>query len=336
MTVRYHQTKNGEVPTYLCQRAGIETAQPICTALPGQTLDQAIGALLIETLTPLSIEAAFTVTAELRHRSEQADALRAGHVQRARYHAETARRRYLAVDPTHRLVAETLEADWNTALRALGDAQQAYDKARAAGLDQLSDTQKTRIQQLSGDLPAIWNDPATPARERKRIARLLLSDVTVSRTGDTITAHVRLAGGRHHTLTVPVPKKSWELRQTSPDVVTEIDRLLDQHTTGEIADILNAAGHTSGTGQPFHHKIIDNIIHDYRLHTRRRRLREQGLRTLAETAQTLGVQAHTVKAWRRAGIVSAQRYNDKGEYLYHPIDPENPPERPTIGRPPRP
>ena len=147
-------------------------------------------------LTPLATEAALTVTAELEHRAAETDALRAAHVERARYHADLARRRYLAVDPANRLVADTLEADWNTALRALSQAQDAYEQARKHDTGQLTDTQKTRIRQLVTDLPAIWNDPATPARERKRIARLLLTDVTVTRTRDTITAHVRLPAGQ--------------------------------------------------------------------------------------------------------------------------------------------
>ena len=336
MTVRYHTRADRQVPTYVCQREGIDTGQPICTTLPGATLDDRIGVLLLAALTPLTVEAAFTVTAELEHRAEQADALRAAHVDRARYHAEAARRRYLAVDPANRLVAESLEADWNTALRALNDAQHTYDQARQADPGRLSAAQQARIAQLAGDLPAIWNDPATPARERKRIARLLLVDVTVTRTADTITAHVRLAGGQHHTLTIPVPKTAAELRRTPPEIVTEIDRLLDEHTTGQIADILNTRGRVSGTGQPFHQRIVDHIVRAHRLPTRRARLRGQGLATLAETAHALGVSTATVKHWHHAGLVGGQRYNDKGEVLYHPIDPDNPPARPRTGRPPRP
>jgi len=335
MTVRYHHRRGSEWPDYLCQRDGIENARPICAAIPGAGLDQAIGELLIDTLTPLAVEAALTVTAELEHRAGQADALRAAHVERARYHADLARRRYLAVDPANRLVADALEADWNTALRALNDAQAAYDKAREHDTGTLTSAQKDRITQLVTDLPAIWNDPVTPMRERKRIARLLLTDVTVTRTSDTITAHVRLRGGQACTLTLPVPKTGPEARRTPPEVITAIDELLDHHTSGEIADILNQRGLHSGTSEPFHGKIIDNIIRAYRLRTRRHRLRSQGMLTLAETAAAHGVRNNTIKAWRRAGIVSAQRYNDKGEYLYHPPDPDNPPRRPKIGRRPK-
>jgi DNA invertase Pin-like site-specific DNA recombinase len=324
MTVRYHTRAGRQLPTYVCQRAGIETAQPICTALPGHTLDDQIGALLLAALTPLTIEAAFTVTAELTHRAEQADALRAAHVERARYHAQTARSRYLAVDPANRLVADCLEADWNIALRALNEAQQAYDKACQADTGQLSAAQKTRIAQLATDLPAIWNDPATPARERKRVTRLLLTDVTVTRTSDTITAHVRLAGGQHHTLTLPVPKSAWEQRQTAPDVVAEIDELLDHHTHAEIAAILNDQGRTSGEQRPFHALIVRNIRDTYQLRPRQDRLRDQGLLPLPEMAALLGVSTSTVKIWFQAGLVGGHRYNDKGEVLYQPPGP-NPP-----------
>ena len=335
MTVRYHSRDGKELPTYVCQRDGIENARPSCALVPGHTLDERIGEFLISQLTPLAAEAALTVSAELEHRAAEADALRAAHVERARYHADLAGRRYLAVDPANRLVAGTLEAGWNTALRSLADAQAAYDKAREQHPGQLTDAQKTRIRQLVTDLPGIWNDPATPARERKRIARLLLTDVTVTRTSDTITAHARLAGGQHHTLAIPIPKRAWELRQTPPQVLAAIDDLLTTSTCAQIAVTLNDRGLTSGDGKPYNRTMVDRAIRAYQLRPRRDRLRDQGLLTLTETAATLSVSRSTVKAWYHAGIVTGQRYNDKGEVLYNPPGPANPIDRPKTGRPPR-
>jgi DNA invertase Pin-like site-specific DNA recombinase len=335
MTVRYHRRRGTDWPTYLCQRDGNENARPICTTIPGTGLDQATGQLLIGTLTPLAVEAALTVTAELEHRAAEADTLRAAHAERARYHADLARRRYLAVDPANRLVADTLEADWNTALRSLNDAQEAYDKAREQHTGTLTPAQQARITQLATDLPALWNDPATPMRERKRIARLLLTDVTVTRTAGTITAHARLRGGQHRTLTLPVPKTGPEARRTPPEVITVIDELLDHHTSGQVAAILNDRNLRSGTGQPFHQQMLDQIIRAHQLPSRRQRLRATGMLTITEIAAAHNVHPHTIKTWRRAGIVSAQRYNDKGEYLYHPPDPANPPNRPKTGRQPK-
>ncbi|MGH3287962.1 MAG: hypothetical protein ACRDPD_25240, partial [Streptosporangiaceae bacterium] len=264
--------------------------------------------------------------AELEHRAADADALRAAHVERARYHADLARRRYLAVDPGNRLVATTLEAGWNTALRALYDTQAAYDKARRQHPGQLTEEQKARIRQLVTDLPGIWNDPATPAREHKRIARLLLTDVTVTRTSDTITAHIRLAGGQHHTLTLPAPRPGWAIRQTPPQVITVIDELLDHHTHADIAAILNDRGLTSGEGRPFHPLIIRNIRDDYHLRSREQRLRDAGMLTLAEIAGRLGVSTGTIKIWHHTGLLTGHPYNDKGQCLYPPPG-DNPPAR---------
>jgi len=330
MTVRYHQRRGRELPTYLCQRDGIEHARKICQAVPGADLDQRIGQLLIDTLTPLAIEAALAVTAELQHRADEADALRAAHVERARYHADLARRRYLAVDPANRLVADTLEADWNTALRALTQAQDACGQARKNNPGQLTTAQQARIHQLATDLPAIWNDPATPARERKRIARLLLTDITVTRTRTTITAHVRLPAGQHHTLTMPVPPTAAQMRKTPAEAVAAIDELLGRHTHAEIAGILNARGLTSGEGRPFHRLMVRNIRDEYGLRSREQRLRDAGMLTLAQTAGLLGVSTGTVKAWHHAGLITGHPYNDKGQCLYPPPGP-NPPTR-TQGR----
>src|SRR6266571_3415075 len=283
MTVRYHHRRDQQIPTYMCQRDGIENGRPAGAAIPGGDLDQAIGHLLIDTLTPLAVEAALQVSAELEHRAAEADALRAAHVQRASYHADLARRRYLAVDPANRLVAGTLEAGWNTALRALNDAQAAYDKASEQHAGTLTPAQKNKIARLVTDLPGIWTDPATPMRERKRIARLLLTDVTATRTSDTITAHVRLAGGQHHTLTLPVPKRAWEIRQTPASTVAEIDRLLDHHTCAEIAGILRRRGLANGEGKPLTATMVQRVIRTYQLRSRRQRLLAAGLIPLGET-----------------------------------------------------
>jgi hypothetical protein len=326
MTVRYHQRRDQLLPTYVCQRDGIEHARRICQAVPGAGLDDRIGQLLLDTLTPLAAEAALTVAAELQHRADEADALRAAHVERARYHADLARRRYLAVDPANRLVADTLEAGWNTALRALSQAQDAYDHARKNSTGQLTDAQKTRIRQLVTDLPAIWGDPATPARERKRIARLLLTDVTITRTRDTITAHVRLPAGQHHTLTMPIPPTAAQMRRTPAHVVAAVDELLDHHTHAQIAGILNDRGLTSGERRPFHPLIVRNIRDDYHLRSREQRLRDAGMLTLAETATLLGVSTGTVKIWYHAGLITGHPYNDKGQCLYPPPS-DNPPAR---------
>ena len=181
MTIRYHARRGTLIPEYMCQNAGIAAAQPICQHIPGDGIDTAIAGLILDTLTPAAIEVSLAVAGELTAQAEHADHLRQLHVQRAEHAADAARGRYLAVDPANRLVADTLEADWNTALRALADAREDYRKAtRTAAIPDAA--QRDKIRALAADLPALWADPATPVRERKRLARLLIKDVTLTRS----------------------------------------------------------------------------------------------------------------------------------------------------------
>jgi hypothetical protein len=322
MTIRYHARGGTEVPDYQCIREAIDHAGPRCQAIPGAPADAAISQLLLQALTPLSLEVALTVQAEIEARAAEADAMRASHVERARHRADLARRRYLAVDPGNRLVATTLEADWNDALRALQAAQDDYDNATAAATV-LTGDDKARIRALAADFPALWANPATPQRERKRMARLLLDDVTITKT-DRIHLHVRFRGGQTTSLDVPIPPTAWQLRQTRPETLAALDQLLEDHTDAQAAAALNTAGHRSGEGKPFTGRIVLELRRSHHLPSHADRLRARGLLTLTETASRLGVHTSTIKAWRRAGLLTAHQANDKNIPLFDPPDPADP------------
>jgi DNA-binding transcriptional MerR regulator len=267
----------------------------------------------------VALEVALRVQQELQTRVDEADSLRHKQVERARYEAELAQRRYMQVDPDNRLVADTLEADWNEKLRVLTDAQEQYEKQRAADATLLGDEQRARVLALATDFPRLWRDPRTPQRERKRMVRLLLEDVTLVKAKE-ITVHVRFRGGASRSLALPLPKCSWELRQTAPEVIREIDALLERHTDQEIADILNQRGRRSGDGLAFRRRIVFNLRRDHGLTSRLGRLRDSGMLSVGEMARKLGVSTSTVKAWANAGLLRAERYNDKGQRLYAQVD----------------
>jgi DNA invertase Pin-like site-specific DNA recombinase len=315
MTVRYHTRRDASHPEYLCQADYVQAAGALCQRVPGSGIDAAVGQLLIATLTPMALEVALSVSDELDGRAQDADRLRHRQVERAHYHADTARRRYMAVDPDNRLVADTLEADWNESLRELSAAQHDYEQARNADQARLSDEQRRRIMALAADFPALWNDPRTAQRERKRMIRLLIEDVTIQRA-EHIDIHVRFKGGATHSLSLPVPLAASDLRRTSPDVVTEIDRLLNEHTDSEVATILNQRGITSFDHKAFRRSMIQSIRGTHQLPSRHQRLRAQGMLTITEIAAQLIVSADTINRWRRAGLLAAHRCCDRPEWLY--------------------
>lgn len=332
MSVAYHLRDGVEVPDYRCMRAAIRDGVAPCAAVSGKAIDAAIAQLLLDTVTPLALEVALTVQAELEARADEADALRRTHVERARQRAEAARRRYLAVDPDNRLVADTLEADWNDALRQLRDAQDDYDRAATAARVAFSEEHKQKIRSLASDFPALWSDPATPVRERKRMARLLIEDVTIVRS-DHIDLHVRFKGGQTTSLALPLPLTSWQARQTDPATLAELDRLLDDHTDAQTAQLLNQTGHRSGTGQPFTPSIVLHLRRSNGLPSHLERLRARGLLTITELADQLGVHPSTIKAWQKAGLLESHQANDKNIRLFNPPEPGDPRYLKRQGRP---
>ncbi len=323
MTVRYHKRKGRLDTNYLCQRHGIEYAQPICQSVPGVGIDQAIGELLVQMIEPVTLEVALTVQQELQSRLEEADQLRHQQVERARYEADLAQNRYMQVDPNNRLVADSLEADWNQKLRALTQAQEQYEQQCQADRVVFDEQSKARVMSLATDFPKLWRDSQTPDRERKRMVRLLIEDVTLIKAKQ-ITVHVRFKGGTTQTLTLPIPLSAGEARRTGADVIGEIDRMLDHHTDAQIASQLNQRDLRSGTGGAFTTTIVSRIRRNYRLKSRHDRLRDAGMLSLAELSEQLSVTPGTIKLWRNHGMLRAHVYNSKGECLYEPVNGSGP------------
>ena len=189
MAVRYYKQKGGLHPYYLCSREGNKTASPWCQSIPGAAIDRRVGELLVGLMTPLTLDVALQVQDELVARAEEADLWRAQRVQRARGEADLARQRFMQTHPDNRMVADVLEAEWNAKLRALEEAQRELERGRAEPGQGMDDEQRKRILALASDFPRLWNDPATPYRERKRMARLLIEDVTLLSNGSVTMEH---------------------------------------------------------------------------------------------------------------------------------------------------
>jgi DNA invertase Pin-like site-specific DNA recombinase len=319
MTVRYYSRNTQLQTVYLCQVDGIHNGQPICQSIPGDKIDEAIGKLVLRTLTPLTLEVVLAVQQELSARVEEADQLRLKQVERARYEAELAQRRYMQVDPNNRLVADALEADWNQKLRILAKAQEEYERQCEADRKFIGEKERSQIMSLATDFPKLWKDPKTPNRERKRMIRLLLEDVTLTKKNG-ITVNVRFKGGTTTTLTLPAPKQVWEIMQTPPEVIAKIDCLLDRYTDRQIATLLNKNGFQSGAGRQFHSQMVSRLRRKYGLKSRYERLRKTGLLTVEEMAKKLNVDPQTIKIWWRNGLLLGYPYNDKNECLFESSD----------------
>jgi DNA invertase Pin-like site-specific DNA recombinase len=302
MTVQYSQEYNQYVPSYVCKETAVRQGGKICQSVPGKVVDPAMSALLIELMTPMTLEVSLAVQGELEARIAETDTLRRQHIERTRFDAELAQRRYMKVDPDNRLVADALEAAWNEKLRLHTDVVEDYERRAPEEAAALDAEMRQHILDIAEQFPRIWNDPRVDIRERKRILRLLVADVTLIKA-EKITVHVRLSGGATRTLVLDRPLPISQIRKCKPEVVAEVGRLLDHHCDREIADIFNQRGYRTWEEKPFNRKKIAFIRSAYKLPSRRQRLLVRGMLTTREVATRFDVSESTIHQWGRQGLI---------------------------------
>jgi DNA invertase Pin-like site-specific DNA recombinase len=315
MSVRYQMRCDISAPVYHCSRHGIDNATRICQYVQGLPVDDAIGQLLVQMVTPMSLEVAMQVFDEIRTRREEVVRVHKARLERARHEAGLAQQRFLRVDPRNRLVADTLERRWNDALRAVATIEEEVSRAATDQIPDLTSEQMIQIRKLAEDFPAVWDNPRTSARDRKRMIRLLIEDVTLFKA-DAIHIKIRFKGGKTKEMQVPIPLAAWQARQTAPAVVERIREMACTKTDNEITEQLNKEGVQSGTGIHFRGRSVQMLRRNYNIPGPYSYLRMKGFLTAEELADRIGVIPATVKKWGKIGVLRCQRYNDKGQVLY--------------------
>jgi Recombinase/Recombinase zinc beta ribbon domain len=316
--VRYATRRGRQEAWYVCDRGHSTRGEPNCQSIAGPPIDQVIGALIIESMTPAAVELALEIRREIESQYEEADHLRCRAMERAQIEADLAQRRFMLVDPQNRLVADTLEREWNDKLRTLAEAREERERARQRDHLVLDEALRQRLVAMTADFQKLWDDPNTPNRERKRLLAYIIEDVTLIKipTERMTKIHVRFKGGKTETLTAWNPKSSAQQIQTAPEVVELVDKLLDHHIYSEIADILNKRGfRPGGSARPgrsdarFTALRVAYLVHEYDLRSRYDRLRDRGMLTQSEAALRLGIHEATVVRWAGHGLVTRHAYN---------------------------
>ena len=331
--IRYATRRGRQEAWYVCDRGHTTRGEPNCQSIAGPPIDQVIGMLVTESMTPAAVELALEIRREIEARYEEADQLRCRMIERAQIEADLAQRRFMLVDPNNRLVADTLEREWNDKLRALAEAREERERARQRDHIVLDNAIRQRLAAMTTDFRKLWDDPNTPNRERKRLLAYIIEDATLIKIpAEGITKiHVRFKGGKTETLTALNPKSSARQIQTQPEVVALVDQLLDDHVYSQIADILNERGfRPGGSARPgrgadrFTANRVAYLMHTYGLSSRYNRLRERGMLNKKEMADRLGIHEQTVDRWAEHGIIKAHLYNDHGWQLYELPEPNIP------------
>jgi DNA invertase Pin-like site-specific DNA recombinase len=304
---------------YTCQESPAARRRPSCRWIAAPEIDAALGTLLLQTVTSTAIHSALSVQDELARRLEKTHAQQRRALEQLRHSAQIKRRRFVNCDPDHRLVADALEADWNEALRQLDALQQEHGRQRQADPMCLDEESRMSLLRLTQDFPSVWNDPRTALHERTRMLALLIEDVTLIQ-GNPVTVNVRFRGGRITSLSVPRPPPPQRASKVLPEVIKELDRLLESHSDSEAAAQLNALGYRGWLGHPFTTNRVVTLRQRAGLKSRFERLRAQGFLTAQEMARELGLCfGHTLRL-AHAGVLPTQRCGKAQRVLFAPLN----------------
>jgi DNA invertase Pin-like site-specific DNA recombinase len=300
---------------YQCCRAQIDYAEPLCQAFPVKYLDQRLGELFLEAVQPAAIETTLAALAALEHERQALDRHWQLRLERARYETQRAQRQYDAIEPENRLVARELETRWNAALQALEQLEQQYAAVRRTELLPLSEGEQETVRRMAADLPALWHAVTTTDLDRKRLLRLVVTEVmlTVNTKARSAQATVVWNGGATTQHEVRCPPLGWHCG-TDLEVVARLRELATRHPDHQIAAQLNKEGIRTRTGKPWTYARVHSMRKQHGistscpLNTRDAAPRADGLTPIAVATGQLGVSPSLVHVWVQHGVLQYDQH----------------------------
>jgi len=230
---------------YACNRQYVEATEPRCYGLTAQVIDELVSQQVLRALEPAAMELSLQAQADVERERQRLDKHWQQRLTRARYEVELAERRHGAVDPENRLVASTLEKRWEEALTGERQVREEYDRFLSQTPLRLSDEERTRIESLTSEIPALWKAPGTTNADRKQMIRCLVERVVVQVRCDSefVDATIHWAGGyeSHHEIVRPVATYA-QLRDFESLMNRVVELREAGHAAPEIAERLNAEG----------------------------------------------------------------------------------------------
>jgi hypothetical protein len=277
----------------------------------GARIEEAVAQAFLDAVEPAGIQAALEAEASIEADYNATLEHWRLQLERAQYEAERAQRRYRAVEPENRLVARTLEAEWNKRLTELADAEAELARREHQRPAPLTEQQRARIRLLGSDLRRVWSAPTTTDRDRKELLRSLLEEVNVSVERADRRAHLilRWRGGMISDIDVALFHPRDSVLRTDEDTIGLLRRLATHYPDAMIAGILTRQGRTTAYGLRFTANRVGNL----RRHWKIPRFQppdhpaEGDSVTVDKAADILGVAPSTVHRWLCDGFIAGEQ-----------------------------
>jgi DNA invertase Pin-like site-specific DNA recombinase len=320
MSVRY--TRQGTTPSYECNQVHKQEGGRTCQFVRGDGVDAAVAQLFLEALQPAQLEVSLATLEQIEEHTRQVERQWRLRLERARYEADLARRRLLAVEPENRLVSRNLEKDWNDRLAAVEQLEREQAALPAGAPPRLGPEERQRILNIAEDLPALWHAPTTTPAERKQLLRLLVKDVTLTKEATTIRVALRWQTEVGTVVTVPRPPRSCDARRTPAAVVERVRALAGDHSDRQVAERLNVEGLQSGRGGSFTASKVQWIRYVHKIRSGcpegpaacPRQQRGDGRCSARTAAAALNVDVSTIAAWCESGRLDGVQARPHGPW----------------------
>lgn len=307
----YYQGKHS-TPGYYCANSQPCGGRAVwCMRVGAMRIDRAVAETFLDTVSLVGLEAA--LQAEQSIHSEQDAALKQWRLQleRARYEAERAERRYREVEPENRLVARTLETEWEKRLTELKAAESELLRQQQTCRIDLTEAQRQQIRALATDLKQVWDAPTTTDRDRKERLQSLIEEVKIQILPEQTKAHLAL---RWKTGALTELEVVWRIKHPPPirtdeDIIDLVRRLAVHHSDAIIAGVLSSQGRRTATGERFTADKVGNLRRYWKIpkYVPPAAPPEGELLSVAAAAQRLGIAASTLLRWINDGFVAAEQ-----------------------------
>ena len=307
-----HYRGRNSTPGYHCAGKDLVNGRGVyCLNVGGLAIDQAVAQAFLEAVTPAAVEATRLSVEQLRANQDAALSQWRLEVERARYEAQRAERRYRAVEPENRLVARGLETEWENRLRELAAAEIELRRREQQRPRSLTPEQLRHLQSLGSDIHKVWNATTTTDRDRKELLHTLLEEVVLNLKRAEGHAHLALRwrGGAITALDVPVPRFRPMGPRTDEDTISLLRRLAALYPDGVIAGILNRQGRRTATGERFTANQVGSLRR-YRNIPRFQPPAEPpsgDLVTIRKAAQILGMNTSSIHRWLADGFIAGEQ-----------------------------
>jgi DNA invertase Pin-like site-specific DNA recombinase len=307
----YYSGKNS-TPGYHCPGKDLVNGRGLyCLNVGGVAIDQAVVQAFLIAITPAAQQASVLAFEELQSNHDAALAQWRLEVERTRYEAERAERRYRAVEPENRLVARGLETEWENRLRDLSVAEAEFHRREQQQPPPIGPEQRQRILALGVDLQQVWTAPTTTDRDRKELLRTLLEEViiVVNRVDRCGQLTMRWRGGTLTTIDLSLPRHQPTGIRTDEDTIALMTRLTTHYHDDVIAGILNRQGRRTAYGERFTANQVGSLRR-YRNIPRFQPSAETPtgeLATMDQAAEILGVAPSTIHRWLNDGFIAGEQ-----------------------------